>query len=75
MLISQNPTSRPGPVRLSLRVVGDLVDAYEPDVLAAMQADAAALADTGGPAADAWRCYATALGEACAIAEYERRIR
>ena len=68
-------TTRPaGPQpRLALSAVGDLVDAYERDVLAAMQANAAALAQQGGPTAAAWSCFATALGEACAIAEYERR--
>lgn len=61
--------------RLSLSSVGDLVDAYAPDVLAAMQADAAALADKGGITAGAWQAFADALGSACAIAEHERRTR
>jgi hypothetical protein len=69
------PRAGSGTPRLSLSSVGDLVDAYEPDVLAAMQADAALLATRGGIAAAAWQCLADGLGAACAIAEYERRTR
>jgi len=65
----------PSQARLPFRTAGDLADTFAPDVLTVMQADAQLLAHRPGPSAGSWQALADTLGEACAIAEYERRDR
>lgn len=71
MIAMTEPTGPRGR-RLPLRMALDLADAFGPDTLAVLYADAQQLADAAGPAAAGWQTIADVFAEAAELTEAVR---